>query len=442
MNAQPRSPIVVPFITAVLAVLGVAAIALLLGVGRTPATATSSSAPPIALGSVTPSPSPSLVLASSSPAPAASPSLTPSASPSAPTATRDPRASLNAVIVGGLDGCSAVVAVIDDHGTDHLAATCGNRGTQIRYAVSSDARTWTTSVLEPPTDREELDPQLAFAGDTLYLAYTRVGPVDGGCGDNGLNDTGVYYRTRTLPNGAWSEPTRIGVVADRLEAFRVSGSVIHATVTVKKDGKTAYETLAGGTLARYTIGDAAGWTSLRVGDDGKGRVAYESTRGISFGMVSGGQFSSRTIPNSSNGWDPTLALAPGNDAYLVWTRSWHGLGCVGGGPDPLDGTYFATNASGTWVTSRLTTLVGSTSMALDPATGELHVLVSDYLRIVYFHRAPGADWAHETLARGQASSPVIREDPTTGALLVAYVVNVESIDMETSEYHVEVIARR
>jgi hypothetical protein len=81
-------------------------------------------------------------------------------------------------------------------------------------------------------------------------------------------------------------------------------------------------------------------------------------------------------------------------------------------------------------------------MTLDPGTGELHVLVGDSRRIVYFHRAPGGDWAHETLARGQVSSPVIREDPTTGALFVAYVVYVEDIDMETSESHVEVIARR
>lgn len=438
MNTQPRSPIVVPFITAMLALLGVAAIALLIGVGRTPAAATSSSAPPIALASAAASPSPSLAIASSNPTSSTAPSVT----PSKPTATLAPGAWSKPVVVAGLDGCYAVVAAIDDHGTNHLAATCGNRGTQIRFADSSDGRIWTTSVLVPPTGREELDPQLAFAGDTLYLAYTRTATVDGGCGDNGLNDVGVYYRTRMLPNGAWSEPIRIGAVADRLQAFRVSGSVIHATVTNDTDGKTAYETVTGGTLARFAIGDAAGWTSLRVGDDGKGRVAYESTHGISFGMVSGDHFSTTAIPNSANGWGPALAMAPGNDAYVVWTRSYHGLGCVGEGPDQLDGTYFATNASGTWVTSRLTTLVGGTSLTLDPATGELHIVVSDYRRIVYFHRVPGADWSHETLVRGDASLPVIREDPTTRALFVAYVVNVTSADMETSESHVEVIARR
>ena len=332
MNTQPRSTIVVPFITVVLAALGVATFALLIGVGRTPAGATSSSAPPIALGSA--SPGPSQPVASSNPTPSAAPSVT----PSKPTATPVPATWSKPVIVAGLDGCYAVVAAIDDHGLDHIAATCGNNGSQIRYAASSDGKTWKTNVLQPPSGRLELDPQLAFAGDTLYLAYTRVAPVDGGCGDNGLDDVGVYYRTRTLPNGAWSEPTRIGAVADHLQAFRVSGSVVHATVTNEKDGKTAYETLTGGTLARYTIGDATGWTSLRVGDDGKGRVAYESTHGISFGMVSGDKFSSSTIPNSTNGWDPSLTLARGNVAYLVWNRSYHGGGCAEPGPDPLDGT--------------------------------------------------------------------------------------------------------
>jgi hypothetical protein len=63
-------------------------------------------------------------------------------------------------------------------------------------------------------------------------------------------------------------------------------------------------------------------------------------------------------------------------------------------------------------------------------------------RIVYFHRAPGADWAQETIARGRVSSAVIREDPTTGSLFVAYVRDIVSADMETSESHIEVIARR
>jgi hypothetical protein len=73
----------------------------------------------------------------------------------------------------------------------------------------------------------------------------------------------------------------------------------------------------------------------------------------------------------------------------------------------------------------LTSLIGGTSMALDPATGEIHVLVSDFGRIVYFHRATGSGsaWAHETLVRDEVSSAVIREDPASGDLLVVYNVD-------------------
>ena len=435
MTTQPRSPIVVPVIGAVLALAGVAAIAFAVAGGRPPTSAPSSSALPIALAGDAASSAPSggpgatssLAVASSDPS--SSPSALPSAVPSAPPApsaapTPAPIAAgwSKPLAVKGLETCSAIVVAIDDRGTDHLAATCGNAATEIRYAVATDGRTWKTSVLKPPAGRFELDPQLAFAGNTLYLAYTRVAPVDGGCGSDGLADVGVYYRTRSLPGGAWSQPTRIGVVADHLQSFRVNGSVLHATVTNEKSGKTSYETVTGGTLRRYTIGDAAGWTSLRVGDDGIGRVAYESTHGISFGMVSGGRFSPTRIPDSSNGWDPILTLAPGNAAYVIWNRSFHGIGCVGPGPDPRDGTYYATDESGTWVTSRLTALVGAASLTVDPKTGELHAIVVDGRRIVHFHRLPGADWTHETVVRAMAASTMLRQDQQTGSLFMAYVV--------------------
>jgi hypothetical protein len=419
MTNQPRSSAVVPYLTAAATVVGLAAIVVFLGVGQTPGAAAPSSLPPVAAG-VGASPGASLIaspsVASAAPSVLPAPSAKPTPTPAPASGTWSKPAT-----VAGFDTCFAVVAAIDDHGAQHLAAPCGDSGYEIRYAVSTDGHTWTTSVLKPPTGRSELDPQLAFSGDTLYLAYSRVAPEDGGCGDDGLADVGVYYRTRTLPSGHWSEPTRIGEIADHLQSFRVSGSVIHATVTDEKEGRTFYETLKGATLARYAIADAAGSSSLRVGDDGKGRVAYESTKGIAYGGVSGGQFSSVTVPNSTNGWNPVLTLAPGNDAYLLWNRSDHGAGCAGGGPDPADGTYFATNTSGKWVTTRLTTLVGGASLALDPATGEVHALVTGPDRLVYFHRAADGEWTHANVVRQSAASGVIREDPTTGALFVAYV---------------------
>lgn len=447
MNAHHPTTTVHERHPAIGARLGVAAIALLIGACQSPATgsppssqiaAGSSLGVPSARPAIEPSAPPAGT--TTDPAPSATPTTPPASTPAPPAST----AWSAPVTVPGLSGCYAVVAAVDDGGRDHLAATCSHgNGSELRYADSTNGRDWTTATLQTPTGRYELDPQLALDGNKLYLAYTRVAPTDGGCGDDGLTDVGVYVRSRILPGGAWSDPKRIGAVADHLQSFRVSGSVFHATVTAGDGSSTTYETMTGDTLRRYPIGDAAGQTSLRVGDDGKGRIAYESAKGIAFGMVVGGRFASTTIPNSTNGWGPVLALAPGNDAYVVWIRSDHGGGCAGGEDHPEDGTWFATNANGTWVTSRLTPQLGQASLTIDPTTGGLSVVVATGQRLIRYDRAPGATiWAHETVIQGSASSPVVRANPKTGALFVAYTMEVNNLDADTSETHVEVVAQR
>lgn len=420
MTPRPRPPIAAG-VAAALVVASLAFIWLIAGRGATPAASSPAASGPseVALTSSAPSGSADSA-ASDEPATASSPPASTSpAPPVSPNPTAAPTAWSKARAVKGLGDCTSVVAAIDDNGTDHLAAVCGSG---VRYSTSTDGRTWTTTTFQPPTNRTEYEPQLAFDGKTLYLAYTRVAPEEGGCGGDGLADVGVYYRVRTLPSGGWSAPTRLGAVADHLQAFRVNGT-IHATVQSANGGATVYETLTGGTLKRYPIADATGWTSLRIGDDGKARIAYEGADSIEFGAFGTDSFATAPIPGSARGWDPVLALAPGNAAYMLWNRSYHGAGCVEPGPDPADGTYFGTNASGHWVSSRLTKLVGGASLALDPATADLHAVVTDYRTLVYFQKAAGSSWTHATLvSKGGPSSPVIRENPKTGALLVAFVV--------------------
>lgn len=412
---------------AILARIGVVAFALLLAACQAPA-APSASAPPIAVGSPGPSgpaSSPDLPIPSSDPAPS-----TPAGTPTPTPTPADPVAWSKPVVVKDLVDCTSVVLAVDESGGRHLAAACGDGTSAISYAASADGgAAWDTSHLKPPAGRYELDPQLAFSGNTLFLAYTRVAPDDGGCGDDGLADVGVWYRTRTMPSGDWSEPTQIGRAADRLEALRVSGSVIHATVHNDKDKSTAYVRVEGGAGARFAIGDARGSTALRIGDDGKARIAYESGKGIGYGSLDGDRFVGKTIVASGYAHAPVLTLAPGNTAYLLYAESYHDGGCTEPDPLPTFGTYFATNAGGSWESSRLTTLIGSSSMTIDPATGDLHVLVSDYRRMVHFHRpAAGGVWVNETLTRDHPSGAVIRQDPTSGALVVAYIADPDPAD--------------
>ncbi len=106
---------------------------------------------------------------------------------------------------------------------------------------------------------------------------------------------------------------------------------------------------------------------------------------------------------------------------------------------PTFGTYFATNASGSWESGRLSTLIGSTSMTIDPTTGEVHVLIANFDRMVHFHRpAAGGEWAKETIGRDNPSSAVIRQDPTNGALVVAYI---HEPDDEAGKLTVQVMAQ-
>jgi hypothetical protein len=68
-------------------------------------------------------------------------------------------------------------------------------------------------------------------------------------------------------------------------------------------------------------------------------------------------------------------------------------------------------------------MVGSASLTIDPATGEVHVLVSDLGKLVYFHRPAGGTWAKQTLSKLYPSSVVIRQDPSDGALFAAFVAD-------------------
>jgi len=321
-------------------------------------------------------------------------------------------------MIGAPGQCTSIVATIDNSGTDHVAANCD---TEIRYAVSAAGGTWTVTDFVPPVDRLEKDPQIAFDGNTLYLAYTRMAATQGGCGDDGLRDLGVYYRVRILPNGAWSDPKPIGPADDHIQSLRVNGT-IHATVLNDKDGKTYYETLNGSTYHRYLIATAAGPVSLRLGSDGRARIAYETKAGsLAYGVFNGSGFTTSVIPGSTAGYAPILVLGKGNAAYVLWNRGYHGFGCAEPGPGPRDGTYFGTNVSGQWVSSRLTTNQGASSLVVDVRTGVVQALVGAGTRLLDYVKRPNAAWQHSTLVNGYAAPAVLREDPNTGALLAAYI---------------------
>lgn len=406
----------------------IAAVALIVGAcGANTPTATPKPAPtptPItAPAAPTPSPDPSsLVLATEAPASTTTAPPAPTATPAAPAepTLADPKPTpkptpapgpgwTNPKRVGKVAGCNTISAGIDVASRYHVAAECA--GT-ISSFVADPGGSWTTTVFAHPANRQDLDPQIAFQGNVVYVAYSQIAP-DGACGGGRGLAVGVFIRSRSQPNGAWSAPLRIGSPYDSLQAFRVDGGTFHATVA-----GGYYETLKGSTYHRYRIPGAIGQTSLRIGSDGRARIAYEAAGGIRYAVFTGAGFSTSPVAGSSEGdLDPILALDANDRPHLLWTRTTAGA-C---GDIPV-GTYYATKTHLDWATHRITRAVGQTSLQVDPTTGRVHVLLGTASEIRYYTIAANAQWTRaDVLSTPGALSPLIRVDPATGTLLVVYI---------------------
>jgi hypothetical protein len=367
-------------------------------------------------------PEPSTVAVSvESPSPTDQPEVTPSPKP-----TRSPAPGWTTPVhVGptiGTDGpfCDGLVAGIDPQSRDHVAVECGGR---ITYAVASPGGSWTAATFAPPAHRVEYSPQLAFRGDLVYLAYTRIAVQDGGCGDNGLRDVGVYYRTRMQPSGAWSSPIRLGAVNDGIESFRVSGSTIYATVRNRTDGRRYFEIVRAGVTSRYRLPGAIGTSSLRIGSDGKARIVYPTATSLHYAVFDGKSLRWTAIPRTtSRSWMPQLALGAENDPQIAWLSMDRGGGCVVES-EPTDGLYVGTEHAGIWTSVRISKDLGPASLQVDPATRRVLVLQAAAAGLSLHARRAGGPWV-TTFVRATptgADQPQLRLDPTNGSMLAAWV---------------------
>ena len=382
-----------------------------------PQPATSSGAPAVA------SPEPAVSVPDPSPVvpdPSTEPTVTPQ--PTA-TAVHVPTTWSSSSRIFG-DGCSGPSATIDASGRFHVVVGCGMN---VRYATSSDGRSWKTTLFRHPAHRFDVEPQIAVDGSTLYVAFTRLRPTDGGCGDDGLVDVGVFLRTRQLPSGPWSAPVRIGQVGDHLQSFRVSDGAVHETVVTRDGvGPIVYRKQAGGST-RSTRLPGAVETSLRIGDDGRARIAYSTGRTLRFATVDAdGRVAARRIFDGRNLTvsRPILVLGAGNHAYMTFTADRpYGGGCAE--PDFEDsriGTYFATDSNGTWNVKRLTRVPAETSLVVDVSTGRVDAILGGARALRGFVRTPAGNWTNAPVPRtADMSSPVVRRDPSNGTLLLVAV---------------------
>ena len=371
----------------------------------------------------TPSAPPSSVVgldASPAPSPTVVPASSGGVEKPVPPAPRKPATWSKATVVfSGM--CGSPVATVDGSGRYHVAASCGGK---IRYATSTDGRRWVTNAFKPPLHRLEVDPELAVDGTTLYLAYTRLRPTDGGCGDDGLQDVGVYYRTRHLPSGAWSAPVRVGSAGDHLQAFRVKGGVVHETFVSDDGTGPVWYGLQTGSIVRRTQIPGATETDLRVGDDGQARIAYTIGQAVRYAVIkSDGTLDATTIFQSADMamTSPVLVLGAQNSAYVSWAAHapWGG-GCADGEqPQSKPGTYFATDAGGSWSVKRLTSYVGSAALVVDVASGRVHAVYRESKGYRYATRSASGTWTVTKLRTlTNLDAVTLRRDVASGDLLL------------------------
>jgi len=336
--------------------------------------------------------------------------------PSGPSPTPAPWS--KAFTVAPAPSCEGLSAAMDDRGNVHIATDC-QRTIHVTSAYASDD--WETTVLEHSTGMEEFDPQITVDGDTLYLAVSRVEFEDGGCGDRGIRSSGVVVRSRSLPNGSWSDARRIGSEGDSLLSFRVTGRTIHATVT-QADGDVVYEAVTGAAVQRTKL-PGAQKTSLRVGSDGLARIAYEANEKIRYGLIDDGDLSVQTIPGSDDGTFPSLVLGPKNEPYVVWVRDSAGNwgGCAGGGAAPRDGVYLSTRVDGVWQSTRISKAVVVPTVTLDLHTSRILVLLEDRGLRLFECPMGGGDWASSEITPRSGWNAQIRDDQRDGRRIVVYM---------------------
>ena len=319
--------------------------------------------------------------------------------------------------------CQLASVALEDGGRTHVASECNG---SIQVSVSNGTR-WESTRLPRPTDRMDQGAQLAFDDGVMYLAFTRVKVEDGGCGDSGMRDVGVYIRQRQLPSGDWSSARRIGSPTDGLLALRVAGGVVHATVKDRADGHLYYERVDNGALARYRLPGAIDGGSLRVGDDGRARVVYEGERNLQFATFNGSGFSHASIPASSLGWGGSLVLDAQNHAHVLWTRSYHGGGCAEPEPESWFGTYYGTNETGAWSYRRISTSTNGGSITLDADSGQIHVAIAGQFGIRYLTKTAHGPWKTVRITNHAGWSPIIKLDPGSGKLVIVYAGEDEQI---------------
>ena len=289
------------------------------------------------------------------------------------------------VLSGQFTGVSEVV---DSTNHVHIAVT-GRGGV---WYVTDRSGTWTQRrILANLTNTEYVAPSIALdEKDHVFIAVMRVPTTD-------VGDQGIYYVTdKGRARGSFpTSPTMIAPPDDGEPSLKVShGHLFLAYVNgwcCVGDGEVQVRTNATG---RWTVAHIARGQnpSLRVGSDGRPRVAFDSgwDPGIHYAVAASasGRFSVTTVPgtDATDGTylGPALALDLNNRPHIAW----FGAGGI---------RYDWRSATGWHGPARVATYQGVSYMAFDLDTlGRPNIVLGG--RTMRHELLVGGAWHETTVA--------------------------------------------
>ena len=318
------------------------------------------------------------------PSPTAKPKPSPTAAPPWKATWSKPR-------LVDKESCGEFAVGIDARSRYHVVTSCGLRYSVTNGDGSGRPPRWATRRRSGTPDRDRRQP-----GVCRVLARPPVRPRHLRRERRLAPSAGVYYRRRTLPDGAWSKAIPFGKRGDHLQAFRVDGGVLHAIVWNGTSGHRVHpiDTGPGGQhpardrRGRRRVAAGRGrWTGARR-LLGRRFAPLRDLRRVRLLDLEGRERPDRWsghARSSVRATNPTSSTRSSADGGL------RRRGCR----LSREGTYYATLVNGKWTSQRITKKLGLPSIALDPETGRVHVLVDNML---YTKEPPGLGLG--TAARG------------------------------------------
>lgn len=238
----------------------------------------------------------------------------------------------------------------------------------------------------------------------------------------------VRFHLITNRSGSWVT-SRLSIVPGDAYGVRIAvapNGTLH--VVFGTDEAAWYATNSGGTWTRRRLDRAMGnWAALHLDPQGKVHLLFNQCTNDGVGTCEGagiyyqtnvtGSWVTTRVTNDQEDWSQDLLVDAGGRVHLVYVREYGSQAQ----PDLPLGTFYVTNASGTW---RQTRVAGSGRMASIERTrsGVVEIVFTrvDEGRGIYRATNATGTWVRSALVSEYALYPSVGMD-TNGRLHVAFM---------------------